>query len=75
MSWEIACAVASKQAGGQLYLRRFTENSQRDLKIAFPLDPNKILETFLVDTGAQISAFENNMATNYQIWPDRKNKK
>lgn len=45
-----------------IYMWRLTENSQGDLIIAFPLGHLKYLVIFVVDTGAQMSAFQSEVA-------------
>lgn len=43
---------------GCLFIRRLTKNSERDLLTTCPIGSHKVPVTFLVDTGAQKSAFK-----------------
>lgn len=48
--------------GQWIYMQRLTENSQGDLIITFHLAPFKYLVVFVVDTEAQMSAFQTEVA-------------
>ena len=53
-------------------MRRLTESDKGDLLITFPLGPFKTPVTFLVDTGAQISALRQDVADHNGIVADKK---
>ena len=53
-------------------LRRLTENGQGDLLVTFPLGPFKMPVTFLIHTGAQMSARWVDVASCYGIVADKK---
>lgn len=66
-------SILSEPGDGQwVYLRRLTENSKGNSLIMFPLGPFKTPVTFLVDTGAQMSALQRDVADNNGIVANKK---
>ncbi|XP_064512722.1 uncharacterized protein LOC135415096 [Pseudopipra pipra] len=67
------CSPVNKPKNSQwVYEGKLTENNQGDLVITFPLGPFKSLVTFVVDTGAQVSALQTEAAIQCGIKPDKK---
>lgn len=57
---------------GWLFIRRLTKNSKGDLLTTCPIGPYKVPVTFLVDTGAQMSALKVEDASSCGIIPSKK---
>lgn len=57
---------------GWLFIRKLIKNSKGDLLTTYPIGPHKVPITFLVDTGAQMSALKVEDASSHGIIPSNK---